>query len=119
VEDVLNRHDEVTECSVVGEPDEEKGEVVKAFVARVEKSDVSAEALQNHCRMHLAPYETPRKIEFVDALPRSYLGKVLKYRMRQAYDGQPGGNGERSAPARSHDPRETPQESADAPADPA
>jgi long-chain acyl-CoA synthetase len=90
VEKTLCKHDGVAECAVVGEPDEEKGEVVKAFVVRAGDSDVSDDALREHCREHLAPYEAPRTIEFVDELPRSYLGKVLKYRMRQAYDHRPG-----------------------------
>lgn len=114
VEAVLTGHDAVAECAVVGLPDTEKGEVVKAFIVRTPDTDVSPEALQTHCREHLAAYETPRFIEFVDELPRNFLGKVLKYRMRQPEATAGGGNGRSSTPPTSLPPSVSAEESPDA-----
>ncbi len=86
VEDALMRHPAVAECGVVGQPDEERGMIVKAFC--VLKPGHSGdqrmvEALQEHVKQQLAPYKYPRAIEFLDRLPRTETGKLQRYLLRQ------------------------------------
>jgi len=85
VEGALLAHPAVAECGVVGEPDEERGMVVKAFV--VLKKDFSAndemaKQLQEHVKRNIAPYKYPRAIEFVAALPRTETGKLQRFKLR-------------------------------------
>jgi len=83
VEEVLYRHPDVLEAAVVGEPDEYQGEALKAFVVRRPGSVIDASAVVEHCRAHLAPYKVPRRIVFVDALPKTAVGKIDKRRLIQ------------------------------------
>lgn len=77
VEDVLLEHPAVGEVAVVGEPSDEWGEVVVAVVVPAgEERD--GDALLAHAADRLAPYKRPRRIRFVDALPRNALGKVVR-----------------------------------------
>jgi acyl-CoA synthetase (AMP-forming)/AMP-acid ligase II len=76
IEQTLIMHGAVAEAAVVGWPAPERGEEVAVFVVR--KADVSEGELIAHCRASLAPYKIPKGIFFVDALPRSGMGKVLK-----------------------------------------
>ena len=76
VEEVLRLHPDVQDVAVTGVPDDRLGEVPWAFVVSA-GGGVDAQALDEHCRRHLAPYKVPAGFEVVDALPRSELGKVL------------------------------------------
>ncbi len=78
IERVLEAHPSVGEAAVIGVPDNVRGEVPRAFVVLREGTDLSAQELLGHCREHLAEYKRPRSIEFVEDLPRSLTGKVLK-----------------------------------------
>jgi 2-aminobenzoate-CoA ligase len=81
VEAALLEHPAVAECAVVGAPDEARGHVVMAYV--VAGAAVSAEELQDHVKALIAPYKYPRRIEFVDALPRTPTGKVQRNVLRE------------------------------------
>lgn len=82
VEDVMGSHPEVLEAGVIGIPDEHSGEVVKAFV--VKKDDkLSEKDLRHFCREELAAYKCPKHIVFVDSLPKSNVGKILRKDLRQ------------------------------------
>jgi 2-aminobenzoate-CoA ligase len=86
VESVLLEHPAVAECAVVGLPDEERGQVVSAFIVlRVETSGDAAmvKELQEWVKARIAPYKYPRRVEFVDALPRTQTGKLQRFRLRQ------------------------------------
>jgi len=83
VEEVLYRHPAVGECAVVGVPDAVKGEVARAFVVRRPGAEPSGDELDAHCRRHLAGYKVPRGWEFVDELPKSATGKILKRVLRE------------------------------------
>jgi fatty-acyl-CoA synthase len=80
VEDVLYAHPAVAEVAVVGTPDETWGEVVTAVV--VAREPVEPDALIEHCRTRLAGYKRPRRVRFMDALPRNATGKILKRELR-------------------------------------
>lgn len=85
VENALLEVDEVLECAVVGLPDPERGEVVTAFVVLkegVEGSPAMVERLQNHVKSVTAPYKYPRQIRFVDSLPKTTTGKIMRRALR-------------------------------------
>src|SRR5689334_335961 len=86
VETALLDHPDVLECGVVGVPDAERGQVVKAYVVLrpgCEASEAAAKALQEFAKREIAPYKYPRKIEFVESLPRTATGKLQRYQLRE------------------------------------
>jgi len=91
VESALMSHPAVTECGVVGAPDEERGQIVKAYVVlrADQKGDAAlARQLQDHVKAVIAPYKYPREVEFVDSLPRTETGKLRRFELRRmAADG--------------------------------
>jgi acyl-CoA synthetase (AMP-forming)/AMP-acid ligase II len=72
----------VATCAVVGRPDAQWGERVHALVVLKRGTCVSVDELQDHTRRLIAGYKTPRTFEFVDTLPTSGAGKVLKRELR-------------------------------------
>lgn len=82
VEGVLQELPGVRECAVVGVPHHVSGEMVKAYVVRGAENDVSVRDVVSFCRDRLAHYKVPRIVDFVDELPRSSIGKVLKRELR-------------------------------------
>ena len=90
VEAVLLEHPAVRECGVVGVPDEERGFAVKAFVVlreEFEPCEATARLLQDFVKAQIAPYKYPRRVEFVDALPRTATGKLQRHRLREDANG--------------------------------
>ncbi|POX44230.1 2-aminobenzoate-CoA ligase [Streptomyces sp. Ru71] len=82
VEDALLRHPDVVEAAVVGRPDEDRGQVVVAYVVVKEGAPQDAEALRAHVKSELVPYKCPRQVVFLDALPRTATGKLQRFRLR-------------------------------------
>ncbi|MDP2298172.1 MAG: benzoate-CoA ligase family protein [Pseudolabrys sp.] len=85
VEAALLAHAEVAECAVIGTPDEERGQVVCAFVVlrpNVAADDLCIKRLQDHVKATIAPFKYPRRIQFVDALPKTQTGKIQRFRLR-------------------------------------
>ncbi|MCP4330305.1 MAG: acyl--CoA ligase [Alphaproteobacteria bacterium] len=85
VENALMEHRAVQECAAVASPHPERGEVVKAFIVVAvghTPSDALIEELQDHTKRVTAPYKYPRRIEFVDDLPKTATGKIKRRRLR-------------------------------------
>ncbi len=82
VEDALYAHPAVAECAVVGAPDERWVEAVIAFVVRRPGAEAGASELTEHVRSRLAGYKVPKRVEFVDAIPKSGVGKILRRALR-------------------------------------
>ncbi len=72
----------VAECACVGVPDAKTGEAVKLFVVRAAGSTLTAEQVSAHCRHELTAYKVPKIVRFVDALPKSTVGKILRRELR-------------------------------------
>jgi len=87
VESALLEHPAVQESAVVGSPDADRGNIVKAFIVLrpgFEASDALVKELQDHCKRVTAPYKYPRAIEFVAELPKTRSGKIRRVELRQA-----------------------------------
>ncbi len=82
VEQVVALHPLVMEAAAIGVPDEASGEAVKLYVVRKDPA-LTVEALIAHCRESLAAYKVPRLVEFLDELPKSNVGKVLRRELRE------------------------------------
>ncbi len=99
IENCLVRHPAVVNAAVVPKPDAERGAVVKAYVvlAPGQRGDAAlVEQLQRHVRGRLAPYEYPKEIEFIDALPMTTTGKVQRRVLREREAERAGGAGANS-----------------------
>ncbi|HEY9451738.1 MAG TPA: AMP-binding protein [Bradyrhizobium sp.] len=86
VEAALLSHPAVAECGVVGAPDEARGLIVKAYVVLAGGAKADAEltqALQDHVKREIAPYKSPRAIEYVAQLPKTETGKLRRFTLRQ------------------------------------
>ena len=82
VEDVLYSHPAVREAAVVGVSDNYRGEMVKAVVSLKAGKHVTAEELTAYCKANMAAYKYPRIIEFMDELPKTPTGKILRRNLR-------------------------------------
>ena len=83
VEDVLYTHPAVKEAAVVGAPDPYRGETVVAFVALKEGQRIPEEDLVSYCRERMAAYKYPRRIEFLEEVPKTATGKFLRRELRE------------------------------------
>ncbi len=91
VESVLQTHPSVVESAAVASPDDDRGAVVKAFIVLTKQykkndKDQLVEELQTYFKSKTAPYKYPRKIEFVDTLPKTISGKILRRELKKLED---------------------------------
>jgi long-chain acyl-CoA synthetase len=83
VEEVIEAHPSVAECTVIGVPDDRTGEAVKALVVPVPGAALTEEQVMEHCRGRLARFKWPREVALVADLPKHVTGKVLRRRLRE------------------------------------
>lgn len=85
VEAALLAHDDVQECAVIGAADDERGQIVEAFVVLmpgVEGDEACTQRLQDFVKQSLAPYKYPRSVRFIDELPKTPTGKIQRFRLK-------------------------------------
>ena len=87
VETALYQHPDIHECAVIGTPDERLGQIVTAVIVAAPDVSPNSDAIIDHCRKLIGGYKIPRRIEFVETMPKNALGKILKNRLRDAYAG--------------------------------
>ena len=85
VEAALYKHPDVFECAVIGVPDEKFGESLFAVIVPAPGKTLTDVIIINHCRELIAGYKIPRKMDFVEALPKSAMAKILKNELRDTY----------------------------------
>jgi len=83
LDDVLFEHPKILEACTVGVPDEYRGETVKAFIVVKAGETLTEKEVEIHCRERLAAYKVPKYIEFIDELPKSAVGKILRKELRE------------------------------------
>jgi fatty-acyl-CoA synthase len=83
IEEVLYTHPDITEAAVVAMPDATWGESVRAFVALKQGRSMTAQQVIEFCKLHLASFKKPKRVDFLAELPRNASGKVLKTKLRQ------------------------------------
>lgn len=82
VEEILYRHPAVAEASVIGAPDAEMGQEVRAFVVLKQGQAASEADLITHCAASIAKFKAPKTIRFLDAMPKNQMGKILRKELR-------------------------------------
>jgi acyl-CoA synthetase (AMP-forming)/AMP-acid ligase II len=85
VERVVLAHPSVKDCAVIGVPDAKWGEAVKAVVELKEGAKANAEEIIAHCKAQIGSMKSPKSVDFLEVLPRSGVGKVLKREIRKTY----------------------------------
>jgi len=83
IENVLLKNEKIFEVAVVGVPDAQWGEVVKAYIVLRPQATMDKEEVIKFCTQHLASYKKPRLVEFVENLPKNSMGKIMKVDLRR------------------------------------
>ena len=87
IENVIAMHPAVSEVACIGVPDNVCGEAVKVFIVCKPGANVSAEEITDHCRKNLTRYKVPTRVAFMDDLPKSNVGKILRRELKELEEG--------------------------------
>jgi len=82
IDNVLFAHPKILEACIIGVPDEYRGETVKAYIVPKPGESVDEQEIMQFCKQRLAAYKVPKIIEFIDSLPKSAVGKILRRELR-------------------------------------
>ncbi len=82
LDDVLMSHPQVLEACTIGIPDDYRGETVKAFIVAKPGESLTEADVVSYCKKNLAAYKVPKIIEFIDELPKSAVGKILRRKLK-------------------------------------
>jgi acyl-CoA synthetase (AMP-forming)/AMP-acid ligase II len=85
VEELINQHPKVDDVCIIGVPDEEWGNTIRAVVQLKPGEELEGQEVRDFCRGELASYKIPRTVAFVDELPRSPVGKMLRQTVRERH----------------------------------
>ncbi|MCM3743182.1 long-chain-fatty-acid--CoA ligase [Sporosarcina luteola] len=85
VENTIGMHPKVADVAVIGSPDTKWGELVTAIVVKKPNEEVTEQEIIDFTQLNIARFKAPKKVVFVDALPRNASGKLMKYQLREAY----------------------------------
>jgi long-chain acyl-CoA synthetase len=83
LDDVLMGHPKILEACTIGIPDDYRGETVKAFIVIKEGEALTEDDVVKYCKENLAAYKVPKIIEFIDELPKSAVGKILRRKLKE------------------------------------
>ena len=83
IEGYLHEHPAIAEVSVIGIPDEKYGEKIMAFVVILPGQELAEEEVIDYAKTKMTPFKAPSRVKFVEALPKSLIGKVLKNELRK------------------------------------
>ncbi|MDQ1238284.1 MAG: long-chain acyl-CoA synthetase [Thermodesulfobacteriota bacterium] len=83
VDEVLFAHPKILEGCAIGVPDDYSGERIKAFVVLKEGETITEEEIIEYCKQNLVKYKIPKYVEFVDSLPKSAVGKILRKELKK------------------------------------
>ncbi|MCM3585927.1 AMP-binding protein [Mesobacillus maritimus] len=86
IENVLMHHQDIVDVAVIGIPDPKYIETVCAIIIKKEESDLTEHEVVSHCQKQLASYKKPRKVYFVEEIPRTPSGKIQKYKLRETFN---------------------------------
>jgi len=82
VDEVLFSHPKISEACAIGVPDKHSGERIKAFVTLKEGESVTEEEIIEYCRENLVKYKVPKYVDFIEELPKSAVGKILRKELK-------------------------------------
>jgi len=88
VEEVLYTHPKINECAVIGYPDDEKGEIVAAYISLKPGENSTAEEMSTYCKERIANYKAPKIVEFIAEIPKTANGKIYKKGLRDQMPGR-------------------------------
>ena len=83
IEEVAMLHEKVFEAGCIGIKDQEGSENIKLFISKVPHSNLTSQEIIDHCKKNLTGYKIPEFVEFIDEIPKSNVGKILRRKLRE------------------------------------
>ena len=83
IDEILFEHPKILEACTIGVPDKYRGEAPKSYVVLKEGQTLTPEEIIEFCRERLAAYKVPKQIEFIDSLPKTAVGKILRRELKE------------------------------------